>query len=46
MLRCVIEDGDLPVIQVGDREFTWEEFGKMLLTYTELGNAHRLRAGR
>ena len=21
--RCIIEDGDLPVIHVGDREFAW-----------------------
>ena len=42
MLRCLIEDGgsedgDMPVIHVDDREFTWEEFGKMLCTYAGWG---------
>ena len=42
VLRCVIEDGggedgDLPIIHVDDREFTWEEFGRMLLTYAGWG---------
>jgi hypothetical protein len=26
------EDGDLPVIHADDHEFSWEEFGRMLLT--------------
>jgi hypothetical protein len=42
VLRCVIEDGggedgSLPVIHVDDREFDWDEFGKMLLTYAGWG---------
>jgi hypothetical protein len=42
VLRCCIEDGggedgSLPVIYVDDREFTWEEFGKMLCTYAGWG---------
>jgi hypothetical protein len=37
VLRCVIEDGDQPVIHVDDREFTWDEFGRMLLTYAGWG---------
>ncbi len=41
VLRCVIkdggEDGSLPVIQVDDREFTWDEFGGMLCTYAGWG---------
>jgi hypothetical protein len=37
VLRCCIEDGGgedglLPVISVDDREFTWDEFGRMLCT--------------
>ena len=31
------EDGDLPRIQVDDGEFTWDEFGRMLLTYPGWG---------
>lgn len=42
MLQCVIEDGggedgDLPVIHVDDREFTWEQFGGIRLTYAGWG---------
>jgi hypothetical protein len=42
VLRCVIEDGGgedgtLPVIHVDDREFTWQEFGRMLCTYAGWG---------
>ena len=42
VLRCVIEDGggedgSLPVIYIDDREFTWDEFGKMLCTYAGWG---------
>lgn len=42
VLRCVIddsggEDGDLPVIHIDDQEFSWEEFGRMLLTYAGWG---------
>jgi hypothetical protein len=42
VLRCLIddgggEDGDLPIIQVDEREFTWEEFGRILLTYAGWG---------
>ena len=42
VLRCVIEDGggddgDQPVIYVDDQEFTWDEFGRMLLTYAGWG---------
>jgi hypothetical protein len=42
VLRCVIEDGggedgSLPIIYVDDREFTWEEFGRMLCTYAGWG---------
>jgi hypothetical protein len=42
VLRCVIEDGGgddgtLPVIHVDDREFTWEEFGRMLCVYAGWG---------
>jgi hypothetical protein len=38
VLRCLIEDGggedgDLPVIHVDDQEFSWDAFGRMLLTY-------------
>jgi hypothetical protein len=34
VLRCLIEDGnDLPVIHIDDQEFSWEELGRMLLTY-------------
>ena len=41
-LRCLIEDaggedGSLPVITVDDREFTWDEFGRMLCTYAGWG---------
>ena len=47
VLRCLIEDdggedGSLPVIHIDDREFTWDEFGKMLCAYAGWGNAHRL----
>ena len=42
VLRCRIEDGGgedgtLPVIYVDDREFTWDEFGRMILTYAGWG---------
>ena len=42
VLRCVIEDGGgkdgtLPVIYIDDREFTWDEFGRMLCTYAGWG---------
>jgi hypothetical protein len=42
VLRCRIEDGGgedgtLPIISVDDREFTWDEFGRMILTYTGWG---------
>lgn len=42
VLRCCIEDGggedgSLPVIVVDDREFTWDEFGRMLCTYAGWG---------
>jgi hypothetical protein len=42
VLRCLIEDGgsedgDMPLIHVDDREFTWDEFGKMLCTYAGWG---------
>jgi hypothetical protein len=42
VLRCCIEDGggedgSLPVIYVDDREFTWDEFGRMLCTYAGWG---------
>ena len=42
VLRCCIEDGggedgSLPVIYIDDREFTWDEFGKMLCTYAGWG---------
>ncbi len=42
VLRCVIEDGGgddgtLPVIHMDDREFTWEEFGRMLCVYAGWG---------
>jgi len=42
VLRCLIEDGggedgELPVIHMDDREFSWEEFGRMLLTYAGWG---------
>lgn len=42
VLRCVIddgggEDGSLPVIHVDDREFEWEDFGRMLCTYAGWG---------
>ena len=42
VLRCLIEDGggedgSLPVIIVDDREFTWDEFGRMLCTYAGWG---------
>ena len=42
VLRCVIEDGggedgSLPVIYVDDREFSWDDFGRMLCTYAGWG---------
>jgi len=41
VLRCLIEDGgedgSLPVIYVDDREFSWDEFGRMLCTYAGWG---------
>ncbi|MGA2066688.1 MAG: hypothetical protein ABSG86_17055 [Thermoguttaceae bacterium] len=42
VLRCLIEDGggedgSLPVIHVDDREFSWEEFGRMRCTYAGWG---------
>ena len=42
VLRCLIEDGggedgDQPVIHIDDREFTWDEFGRTLLTYAGWG---------
>ena len=42
VLRCCIEDGggkdgSLPVICVDDREFTWDDFGRMLCTYAGWG---------
>ena len=42
VLRCCIEDGggedgSLPVIYVDDREFAWDEFGRMLCTYAGWG---------
>ncbi len=42
MLRCVIEDGGgedglLPIIYIDDREFTWDEFGRMLCVYAGWG---------
>lgn len=42
VLRCYMEDGggedgSLPVIYIDDREFTWDEFGKMLCTYAGWG---------
>ena len=42
MLRCYIEDGggedgSLPVVHIDDREFTRDEFGKMLCTYAGWG---------
>jgi len=42
VLRCCIgdgggEDGSLPIIYMDDQEFTWEEFGRMLCTYSGWG---------
>jgi hypothetical protein len=42
VLRCRIEDGGgedgtLPIIHIDDREFTWDEFGKMLCVYAGWG---------
>ena len=42
VLRCYIEDGggedgSLPVIHIDDREFAWDDFGKMLCTYAGWG---------
>lgn len=42
VLRCIIEDGGgddglLPVIHIDDREFTWDEFGRMLCVYAGWG---------
>ena len=42
VLGCLIEDGggedgNQPVIHVDDRKFTWDEFGRMLLTYAGWG---------
>ena len=31
------EDGDLPVIHVDDRKFSWDDFGRMLLAYAGWG---------
>ena len=42
VLRCCVEDGGgedglLPRIYIDDREFTWDEFGKMLCVYAGWG---------
>ena len=42
VLRCLIEDGGgedgtLPVIHIDDREFTWEDFGRLICTYAGWG---------
>ena len=39
VLRCVIhdEEGRRPVIEIDDREFTFEEFGTMLTTFAGWG---------
>lgn len=42
VLRCRIEDGggddgSLPVIHIDDKEFAWDDFGKMLCTYAGWG---------
>lgn len=39
VLRCVIHDevGNRPVIEIDGREFTFEEFGTMLTTYSGWG---------
>jgi hypothetical protein len=42
VLRCRIEDGGgedgtLPIIHIDDREFTWDEFGRMLCVYAGWG---------
>jgi hypothetical protein len=42
VLRCVIDDGggddgSLPVVHVDDREFDWDEFGRMLCTHAGWG---------
>ena len=42
VLRCVIDDdggddGSLPVVHVDDREFDWEDFGRLICTYAGWG---------
>ncbi len=40
VLRCVIDDGGPdgePVLHVDDHELSWEEFGRLLLTYAGWG---------
>ncbi len=42
VLRCCIddgggEDGSLPVIHIDEREFSWDEFGRMLCVYAGWG---------
>lgn len=42
VLRCVIDDGggddgSLPVVHVDDREFDWEDFGRLIRAYAGWG---------
>ena len=42
VLRCYIEDGggedgELPIVYIDDREFSWDAFGRMLCAYAGWG---------
>lgn len=42
VLRCSIDegggdDGSLPVVRIDERDFSWDDFGKMLCTYAGWG---------
>ena len=39
VLRCIIDEGEdrLPTIWIDDRELSWREFGRMLLTHAGWG---------
>jgi hypothetical protein len=39
VLRCIIEDDEdrRPVIWIDDREFSWQEFGRMIVSYAGWG---------
>ena len=39
VVRCLINDDEnrMPVIEIDDRELSWEEFGKLVVTYAGWG---------